>query len=234
MKKIRDIMTTELETAEPDTTLEEIATMMKEEDVGAIPVVDDGELVGIVTDRDIVVRAIAEGRDTSDTTAEEVLSEDLVTVTPDMDVERAARLMADRQVRRLPVVEGKKLLGMVSLGDIAVKEEDNEVSGEALEDISEGVKGSRRQPAGGKATRQSALAEEEDTRARAIRSEGRAQPQPVKAGGRQGGSARGREQGTGRAQGITSRGPEREAERQERVSPARAGATRSGKRRRTG
>lgn len=233
MKRIRDIMTTELETAEPDTTLEEIATLMRDEDVGSIPIVEDGELVGIVTDRDIVVRAIAEGREPSDTTAEEVLSEDLVTVTAEMEVERAARLMADRQVRRLPVVEGKKLLGMVSLGDIAVKEENTEISGEALEDISEGVKGSNRQRTAGR-TRQSALAEEEDTRARAIRGTERARPQPVSTRGRQEGSARGREQGAGRAQGITSRGPEREAERQERVSPARAGATRTGRRRRTG
>ena len=233
MKKIRDIMTRELETAAPDTTLEEIATMMREEDVGSIPVVEDGRLIGIVTDRDIVVRAIAEGRDPSDTTAKEVLSENLVTATPDMDLERAARLMAERQVRRLPVVEGKKLLGIVSLGDIAVKEEGSEVSGEALERISEGVK-SGSAPSGGNVTRQGALAEEEDTRARALRGEGRAQPKVVSARGRREGSAGDREQPSSKVQGIASRGAEREAKRQERVSPARTGPTRSGGRRRTG
>jgi CBS domain-containing protein len=233
MKKIRDIMTRELETAAPHTTLEEIATMMREEDVGSIPVVEDGKLIGIVTDRDIVVRAIAEGRDPSDTTAKEVLSQNLATATPDMDLERAARLMAERQVRRLPVVEGKKLLGIVSLGDIAVKEEGSEVSGEALERISEGVK-SGSAPGGGNVTRQGALAEEEDTRARALRGEGRAQPKVVSARGRREGSAGDREQPSSKVQGIASRGAERKAERQERVSPARTGPTRSGGGRRTG
>src|SRR5262249_28730229 len=119
---------------------------MKEEDTGAIPVLDEDELVGIITDRDIVVRCIAEGKDATETNVEDILSEDLVTIEPDADVEEAARLMSERQIRRLPVVEDGMLVGVVSLGDIAVKEVDEEPATEALEGVSRGVKqaGARR------------------------------------------------------------------------------------------
>jgi predicted transcriptional regulator len=120
--------------------LEEIATIMRNEDVGAVPILDDSELAGIVTDRDIVVRCIAEGRDPGEASAEDVLSEGLVTVSPDDDVDEAAMIMSRNQIRRLPVLQDGKLVGMVSLGDIAVKENNDQVSGDALEDISEGVK----------------------------------------------------------------------------------------------
>jgi CBS domain-containing protein len=146
--KIREIMTTDVTTAELNTTLEEIATIMRHEDVGAVPILDDGELAGIVTDRDIVVRCVAEGRDPGECSAEDVLSEGLVTISPDDDVNEAAAIMSRNQVRRLPVLQDGKLVGVVSLGDIAVKEGNDEVSGDALEDISEGVKSaSRRAPA---------------------------------------------------------------------------------------
>jgi len=139
--KVRDIMTSEgLATASLDTTLEDIATMMRDENVGAIPVLDDDEnLAGIITDRDIVVRAIAEGQDPSECTAEEILSEELHTIEPDSDIEMAADLMARHKIRRLPVVEDGEIIGMISLGDISVKGEEEHAS-EALEDISKGVK----------------------------------------------------------------------------------------------
>ncbi len=121
--KVRDIMTTGVECAAPDTSLKEIASMMKDEDVGAIPVVEGEELTGIITDRDIVVRCIAAGNDPAETEADEILSGDLVTVEADDDVDTAARIMAEHQIRRLPVVEDGNLIGMVSLGDIAVKED---------------------------------------------------------------------------------------------------------------
>ena len=147
--KVQDIMTTDVATDTPDSTLEEIASMMKEEDTGAIPIVDDDELVGIVTDRDIVLRCIAEGRDATETNVEDILSEDPVTIEPDADVEEAARIMSQRQIRRLPVVLDGELVGVISLGDIAVKERGDEASGEALEGVSRGVKGTRgRQPQG--------------------------------------------------------------------------------------
>jgi CBS domain-containing protein len=139
--KVRDIMTSEgLATANLDTTLAEIAERMRDENVGAIPIVDDDDkLTGIITDRDIVVRAIAEGEDPNECTAEEILSEQLHTIHPDADLEQAADLMASRQIRRLPVLEDDVIIGMISLGDLAVKSEEDEAS-DALEDISEGVR----------------------------------------------------------------------------------------------
>src|SRR5262249_22501216 len=124
---------------------------MKEEDTGAIPVLDEDELVGIITDRDIVVRCIAEGKDATETNVEDILSESLVTIEPDADIEVAARLMSERQIRRLPVVEDGLLVGVLSLGDIAVKEFDDQPANEALEGVSRGVKvarGQRQQPQG--------------------------------------------------------------------------------------
>jgi CBS domain-containing protein len=139
--KVSDIMTRDPKTAQLDSTLEEIAALMKDEDVGAIPILDDDdELVGIVTDRDIVVRCVAEGKEASDTTVEDILSEDLVTIEAEADVQQAARLMADKQIRRLPVVRERELIGMVSIGDISVKHEDDETAGETLQQISQGVK----------------------------------------------------------------------------------------------
>jgi CBS domain-containing protein len=166
--KVREIMTSDVATAQPDSTLEEVASMMKAEDTGAIPVLDDDQLIGIITDRDIVVRCIAEGKDATETNVEDILSEDLATIEPDADVEEAARLMSQRQIRRLPVVEDGVLVGVVSLGDIAVKEVDEEPASEALEGVSRGVKqeGGRGRQAGGqragKFGKKASLAEQEE------------------------------------------------------------------------
>ncbi len=140
--KVREIMTEEVVTAEPDSTLQEIAGIMRDEDTGAVPIVDDGELVGVITDRDIVIRCVADGKDVSEITADEILTEELETIEPDADVEEASRLMSRKQIRRLPVVEDGQLIGIVSLGDIAVKGGEEE-AGDALEDVSRGVKGSQ-------------------------------------------------------------------------------------------
>ncbi len=138
--KVRDIMTSEgLATATLDTTLTEIATRMRDENIGAVPIVDDEDrLAGIITDRDIVVRCIATGQDPEECTAEDILSEELHTIHPEADLEDAADLMASRQIRRLPVVEDEVIVGMISLGDIAVKSDED--ASDALEDISEGVR----------------------------------------------------------------------------------------------
>lgn len=147
---IRDIMTTGLSTASPDTSLEEIATMMKNENVGTIPIVEDEELCGLITDRDIVVRCVAEGHNPADTRAEDILSEDLHVIEVDEDADTAAELMSRHQVRRLPVVENGRLVGIISIGDIAVKEGDDRTSGDTLQGISRGVKksgGAARKPA---------------------------------------------------------------------------------------
>ena len=113
--------------------------MMKEDDTGAIPVLYNGELAGIVTDRNIVIRCIAEGKNPAETTIEDILTEELHTIEPDADVDEAARLMAEQQIRRLPVIEEGELIGVISLGDIAVKE-DSSTAAESLQEISEGVK----------------------------------------------------------------------------------------------
>ena len=137
---IRDIMTIGVSTATPDTTVEEIATIMKREDVGAIPIVEDDELCGVLTDRDIVVRCVAEGKNPADTRAEDILSEDLHVIEVEDDVDAAAELMSRHQIRRLPVVENGRLVGILSIGDIAVKEGDDRTSGDTLQGISQGVK----------------------------------------------------------------------------------------------
>jgi len=135
---ISDMMTKNPRTAAPNDNLQTVAQIMRDEDTGVVPIVDKGKLVGIVTDRDIVIRCLAEGKFNAKAT--DAASDDIVTVTPDMSTADAAELMADHQIRRLPVVEGDKLVGILSLGDIAVKEGKDKRTGDTLEDISQGVK----------------------------------------------------------------------------------------------
>ncbi|MDP9268387.1 MAG: CBS domain-containing protein [Acidobacteriota bacterium] len=144
--KVHEIMTSDPRTATPDTTLLEIATMMKEEDVGVIPIVDDDRVIGVVSDRDIVLRCVADGKDANDCTAEDVMSTGVKTIDPESDVDDAARKMAEARIRRLPVAKNGKLVGMLSLGDIAVNasESEEETTAETLEEVSQGVKGQGR------------------------------------------------------------------------------------------
>jgi CBS domain-containing protein len=135
---IRDVMTPNPRTVGPDDTLQRAAQIMRDEDTGAIPVVDGGRPVGILTDRDIVVRAVAEGR--PDGSVREVVTGQLVSVSPDTSTREASELMSEYQVRRLPVVENERLVGIVSLGDLAVKDAKDKRTGDTLQSISEGVK----------------------------------------------------------------------------------------------
>jgi CBS domain-containing protein len=139
--KVKEIMTRDPACVAPDATLGEVATLMKQEDCGSIPVARDGKLVGIVTDRDIVVRGIAAGKDARTTKVSEVMSADPVCIGPDDDVREAERVMADRQIRRLPVVDDGKLSGIVVLGQIARRERSEERVGETLESISQPTSG---------------------------------------------------------------------------------------------
>ena len=117
---INELMTHDPRTVSADSTLTDAARFMREDDVGAIVVEREGAIAGIVTDRDIVVRAVADGRDPGSTRVSEVASPDVVTVTPDQDVEQVRRLMRERDVRRVIVEQDGRAAGIVSLGDLAV------------------------------------------------------------------------------------------------------------------
>ena len=135
---VRDVMTSNPRTVSPSDSIQVAARIMKEEDCGVVPVVENGKAVGIITDRDIVIRAVASGG--GDRAVREIATTDLVFVKPDTSTRDAEKLMSERQVRRLPVIENDRLVGIVSLGDIAVKEGKDSRTGETLEQISEGVK----------------------------------------------------------------------------------------------
>jgi CBS domain-containing protein len=136
---IRDVMTHNPRTVSPQDSIQNAARIMRDEDTGVVPVVDNGKPVGVITDRDIVVRAVAEGGQLN-RPVREIVTNELVAATPDMSVSEATELMSAHQVRRLPVVENNRLVGIVSIGDIAVKEGKDSRVGDALQHISEGVK----------------------------------------------------------------------------------------------
>jgi CBS domain-containing protein len=136
--KVQEIMSHDLVAASENETCFDVAKKMKEHDVGAIPIMEGDQLKGIITDRDIVVKCIAEGDDPKTSPVKKYMSAEPVTATPDMDVEEVSQLMSQKQIRRLPIVEsGNKLVGMVSLGDLAVKADKAK---KPLKDISKGVK----------------------------------------------------------------------------------------------
>jgi CBS domain-containing protein len=137
MAQVRDVMTPNPESCASDASVADAARTMAKADVGPIPVVDGERLVGILTDRDIVVRVVAEGRDPQATTVGEVASTGLTTVSPDEDLDQVLQLLAEQRVRRLPVVEGEKLVGIVAQADIA-RQGDDAQTGAVVEKISEG------------------------------------------------------------------------------------------------
>ena len=137
---VRELMTTAPVTVEPDATLGEVAVLMKQEDCGSIPVVEDGRLVGIVTDRDIVIRGVAAGSDPKTQRVSTVMSADPVTIRPDDDLTDAEKVMADRQIRRLPVIEDGRLVGIIVTAQIA-RADDKRKVGETLREISEPTSG---------------------------------------------------------------------------------------------
>jgi CBS domain-containing protein len=136
-KTIREVMTTNPRTVEAGRPVLEAARLMKEEDVGVAPVVEGERLVGAVTDRDIVLRVVVEGKDPQSTTVREIATTDLVTVDPQQSLDEALRLMAQHQVRRLPVVEEDgKLVGILAQADVA-REGTDEQTGDLVGEISE-------------------------------------------------------------------------------------------------
>ncbi len=139
MKKARDIMTANPQVVTPNDSVTRVAEIMRDSDVGVVPVVDDQSsmrLAGLVTDRDIAVRVVAEGRG-NDCTTREVMSSGIASVSPDDGVDRVMDLMKQEQVRRIPVVEGDRLVGIIAQADVAINLGNDRKTGDVVEKISE-------------------------------------------------------------------------------------------------
>jgi CBS domain-containing protein len=135
--RLKDVMTTDVQTVSSDTSICDAAKKMKQIDIGPLPVVDGHAVVGMLTDRDIVVRVVAAGKDPANTAVKEAMSKDVVYCFEDQGVEEAAKLMAEKQIRRLLILNHEdRLAGIVSLGDLAVDTHDTRMSGRILEEVS--------------------------------------------------------------------------------------------------
>lgn len=133
---LRDIMTTNVTYSNPQDPVMQAAQKMKQLNVGSIPVCDANQnVIGMITDRDICLRCVADNLPNS-TPVQQVMSQNVVTASPDMTVDKAAHLMSERQIRRLPVVENGKMVGIVAIGDLATRHPSAEEAGHALSDIS--------------------------------------------------------------------------------------------------
>ncbi|MFZ3101323.1 MAG: CBS domain-containing protein [Desulfitobacteriaceae bacterium] len=136
---VRDIMSVKVAWVAPNTPLVEVAKLMQREDIGSVPVCEQDRLQGIITDRDIVIRAIASGKNSNSLNASDIMSTKVITVSPDTDAHEASQIMAREQIRRLPVMENGRLVGIMALGDLAVERIHVDEAGEALSDISQAV-----------------------------------------------------------------------------------------------
>ncbi|HEX6231424.1 MAG TPA: CBS domain-containing protein [Actinomycetota bacterium] len=134
---VRHVMSEEPKAARPDMTVADAAGLMRSFDVGAIPLVEGEELVGLVTDRDLVVRVLAHRSEPADVRLGDIATTATITVSPDVQVAVARELMAERRIRRLPVTKDGRLVGIVSLGDIALADASTRAVGETLQEISE-------------------------------------------------------------------------------------------------
>jgi CBS domain-containing protein len=134
--KLKDIMSKDVATLRSDDSIERAAQLMKQYNCGAIPVCTQDKLIGIVTDRDIAVRSVASGKDVTEERVGDVMTETVVFASPELDVNDAAQLMSERQIRRLPVVENGSLVGIVALGDISLEPVCQDSAEDALSNIS--------------------------------------------------------------------------------------------------
>lgn len=129
-QQVREIMTSAPVSVDPGTSVAEVARRMRDEDIGAVLVTEGGEVRGLVTDRDLVVRVLCEGGDPDRHSVEEACSPELVSVSPDDEVDRAARMMREHSVRRVPVLENGRAVGIVSLGDLAIERDPESALGD--------------------------------------------------------------------------------------------------------
>jgi CBS domain-containing protein len=136
-KKIKEIMTKNFATVTLKDNVYEVAVKMKQEDTGFIPVVEGSRLIGVITDRDLVIRGLAEKKEGSTAIKDVMSSNQIISATLDTTVDEAAKLMAKQQIRRLPVVDNDNLVGIISIGDLAVRQNFEDEAGEALSQISE-------------------------------------------------------------------------------------------------
>lgn len=134
---VKDIMSNDIVSLSSEDSIERAAQIMKQFDVGSIPVCNQEKLVGMVTDRDIILRSVAAGTNGNNQKISEVMTSNPVTGNPDMDVHDAAKIMSNEQIRRLPIVQNNNLVGIVSLGDISVEPTLQDNAEEALKNISE-------------------------------------------------------------------------------------------------
>ncbi|MCO7176103.1 CBS domain-containing protein [Sporolactobacillus kofuensis] len=136
-QKISDVMSKDVICCSPEQSVKDVAELMSTHNIGSIPVTDNGRFEGIITDRDITLRSTAKGKDSDQMTVFDCMSSHTLTSgTPDMDVQEAARLMADHQIRRLPIVENGRVIGIVSLGDLATESQYDHEAEKALSGIS--------------------------------------------------------------------------------------------------
>ncbi len=137
--KVRDVMTSSVDWVTPDTSVVEVAQLMKKDDVGSIPICKENRLIGMITDRDIVLKVVAAGGNTNNISSKDIMSTDITFVSADQDVHEAANLMSEYQIRRLPVLEKGKLVGILAIGDLAIEKIHINEAGDALSDISQGA-----------------------------------------------------------------------------------------------
>ncbi|AAO34986.1 CBS domain-containing protein [Clostridium tetani] len=135
--KINNIMTKDIVSLQAEDTVEHAAQLMKEHGVGSLPICNEGKIVGIITDRDIALRSVAMGESIQNQTVRNIMTSNPITVSPNISATEAAEIMSKKQIRRLPVVENKNLVGMVSLGDISTEPNLENSAGKALTGISE-------------------------------------------------------------------------------------------------
>jgi CBS domain-containing protein len=134
--QIKDVMTKSVASVNAEDTVERAAQLMQEYNVGSIPVCKGEKVIGIITDRDITLRCVAQGVNSKNLSVRDVMTSNPVTGSPTMDIHDAARIMSERQIRRLPIVDNNNLVGMVALGDLAVEPKLTDDAANALKDIS--------------------------------------------------------------------------------------------------
>ncbi len=137
--QVRDIMTTDVNFVTTTTTITDIARIMKQKDIGSVPVLQNDKVVGVITDRDIILRVVADNKDSKQVTAQEVMTADPVCIEENENVDTAAEMMAEYQIKRLPVLSKGSLVGILSLGDLAIEQIHMDEAGDALSGISRGI-----------------------------------------------------------------------------------------------